>query len=164
MLLGAIVNGIDSLISLSSVPLLVSRNATDFWALIVYPATLPNCCMSLAILGWRLLGFLCRVSCHRRRGRVWLLCQLEWLYFFLLSDCWGRTSSTMLNSCGESGIPVLFLILGERLPVLPHWEWYLLWAFRRWLLRCWGMFPLSLHSEEFWSEMDADFVKCFLCI
>ena len=56
-------------------------------------------------------------------------------------------------------IPVLFLILGERLPVLPHGEWYLLWAFRRWLLRCRGKFPLSQHSEGFWSGMDAVFCQ-----
>ena len=57
MFLGAIVNGIDSLISLSSVSLLVYRNATDFWALILCPATLPNCCMSSSNLGVEAFGF-----------------------------------------------------------------------------------------------------------
>ena len=127
---------------------------------------LPHCQIAvwvLANLGWSLLSFL---SCHLWRGRVWLLlCQFECLLFLfvawllrlgLLVLCW--------IAVVRVDIPVVLLILGEGLPVFSHWEWYLLWAFRRWLLRCLRMSPVSLHSEEFWSGMDAVFCQMLSCI
>ena len=57
MVLGAIVNGIDSLICLSVFSLFVHKKATDFWILTLYPATLLNCCMSSSNLGVESFGF-----------------------------------------------------------------------------------------------------------
>ena len=57
MVLGAIVNGIDSLISLSIFSLLVYKKATNFCTLILYPATLLNCCMSSGNLEVESFGF-----------------------------------------------------------------------------------------------------------
>ena len=81
MLLGAIVNGIDSLISLSSVSLLVYRNATDFWALILYPATLPNCYMSSCNLGVESFGFSMYSIMSSVTKEILTRCQFDCLLF-----------------------------------------------------------------------------------
>ena len=107
MLLGAIVNEIDFLISFSSVSLLVYRNATDFWALILYPATLPNCCLSSSNLGVESFGFSMysiMSSVKRERLTSSLPIQMPFVSFCcLIAEA--RTSSTMLNSSHESGHP-----------------------------------------------------------
>ena len=96
----------------------LNRNATDFWALILYPATLPNCCLSSSNLGVESFGF-SRYTIMSSAKRESLTSSLPILLPFISFCCLiaeARTSSTMLNSSGESGHPCLVPDLRGKAP------------------------------------------------
>ena len=168
MVWGAVVNGIDSLMSLPTLLLLVYRNASDFCASVLYRDTLQNSrTRSSRFVEWSLLGFPHKVSYHLHTAIVWLLlCRFGCLYCLFVVWllrlglpvlCWIAVVIV--------GNPAVLLTLAEKLSVFLHWEWYWLWLFHRWLWWYWGMCPLSLHFEGCLDqERMLYFVKCFFSI
>ena len=103
----AMVNGIDSLISLSDFSLSAYINARYFCVLVLYPATLLNSlisCSSFLILSLEFSMYSIMSSADSES--VISSFPMCFLSFFSFSDCC-RTSKTMLNNSAESGHPCL---------------------------------------------------------
>ena len=105
----AMVNGIDSLISLYEFSFLVYRNASDFCVLTLYPAALLNSLISSSNFLILSLGFSMYSIIFSANSENFTSSFLMWIPFISFSSLIAvtKTSRTMLNNISKSEHPCL---------------------------------------------------------
>ena len=103
------VKGSVFLISHSDFSSLVYRNARDFWALILFPATLPHSLITSTCFLVAYLAFSIYRIMSSANSDSFISSFLIWIPFIYLSSliAVAKNSKTMLNKSGESGQPCL---------------------------------------------------------
>ena len=126
-------NGIVFLVSLSDSPLLVYKNAIDYWIFALYPATLLNLFVSSSSFLVESLGLSIYSTTSSTNDDSLAFFSPVWVPF--ISSCLivvARTSSTVLNRSGESCHPCFVTDLsGKALGFCP-----LSMMLAVWLLLC----------------------------
>ena len=160
------VNGIDSLISLSDFSFLLYTNATDFCVLILYPATLLNSLIScdnflILPLGFSMYNIM---SSANSESYTSFLIWIPFISFSSLAAV-ARTSRTMLNNSGESGYPYFVPDLrGNTFSFSPLRMMfvvglsYMAFMMLRWLP------SMPIFSKSFNHKWVLNFVQGFFCI
>ena len=95
------------LYSFSNISLLVYRNVTDFWVVIVYPTTSWNLLMRKSSFGVESLGFsvyrtMSSVQSYNLNSSIPI-----WILFIFYMIAMAKTSNPVLNRSGKSGHPCL---------------------------------------------------------